>query len=148
MDHILRQQRGEDINSVDSNDKFVDVYAQVYSNDQESVLSNGQFKALNSVDQDDDEDDDEIEKGKDESSLLREEEREHYRHELRGSDDEAIHRCGSNDSQQYQSDNACMGCIKELFKINPKELVLKILVSLDESSINNHCLLFLSITNK
>ena len=132
MDYILRQQKGEDINSVDSNDKFADVYEQVYSNDQESVLSNGQFKALNSVDQGDD-NDDENEEGKDESSLLREEEREYSKLHGRSGDDEALHRCGSNESQHFHSDNICMDCIMETLQMNPKELVLKILVSVDKS---------------
>ena len=115
MEHILRKQMNvEDDESVYSKDYR---FAEVYSNDQESVLSNGQFKALGSEEYSrkghyDDGDSEE----KDESTLLDEEER----------DENGLNRCESGD---VQSNNVCLNWFMEMLYIVPKELIIKVLVS-------------------
>lgn len=115
MEHILRQQAGEkDDESVYSNDRF----ATVYSHDNESVMSNGQFKAIYSEDHGDD---------YSEQGAVSDEERESERNLVaRSNDDDTVHRCASGESEHYQG-NVCTNLLIETFKINPKELVIKIM---------------------
>lgn len=137
MEHILGQQYKDDDESVYSHDRF----AQVYSNDQESVLSNGQFKALDSVDYSEkgrDDDDDYVNEELDERALLNDiEEREYFKQQKRGRHDEELDRCGSNDSTSYyQSGNVCVDCFMETFQIMPKDLVIKVLVSVEKHKLS------------
>ena len=118
MEHILRQQAGQlDDESVYSNDRF----AAVYSHDNESVMSNGQFKAIHSEDYGDEDS---------KRAQVPDEDRDNGPNfGARSYDDGSVHRCASGESEQYQG-NVCTNILIETFKINPKELVVKIMVSL------------------
>jgi len=116
MEHILRQQAGQvDDESVYSNDRF----GAVYSHDNESVMSNGQFKAIYSEDDDD---------GYRERGAAPDEGRDSEDNlaAAGSNDDGSIHRCASGESAQYQG-NVCTNLLIDTFKINPKELVVKIM---------------------
>ncbi len=126
MEHILRQQAGQqDDESAYSNGRF----ATVYSHDNESVMSNGQFKAIYSEDYGDDY------SGKGNVSDEEREGEQSLTVQSNDDDDEcgggggAVHRCASEESAQYQG-NVCTNLLIDTFKINPKELVVKIMVSL------------------
>jgi hypothetical protein len=107
MDYVLGEKGEEE--SVISNDRF----GAVYSHDNESLMSNGQFKALNSRDYGEEDTQD----GSDSDT-----ERKF------SNDDSTVQPCASGESAQYQA-NTCTNILIETFQINPKEIVVKIMVS-------------------
>jgi len=112
MDFVL----GRDDESTYSNDRF----HEVYSHENESFDSRGRFKALDSEEYEDKLDQHSL----DESTL------DVRSFDKRGSqevyEDTTVERCESSESQTFQ-ENTCTNILIETFRINPKEIVVKIM---------------------